>query len=112
MATGTIKNRFIIETLNYSNFNTTNFELATWGNIYVTKCGPICLIGVSGLRAKTDITSNTALCKLPITARSAALIPMLNSAEMFIQKDRNTLYIVNMKSGVTTSGQIAIITDF
>lgn len=105
-----LKNYFAPYEAGYSDFNSSAFQLESWGRIYVYVSGHVCIIGISGLKPISNLSANTAVCKLPFVSKSAVLVVLTNGGKAFIQVNNNTLYVSSgVTAGTELNGQLAIL---
>lgn len=94
----------------YSDFNSSSFQFESWGRIYVYVSGHVCVIGISGLKLTTNLTANTAICKIPFHSKSAVMAVLSNGGSAFIQLNNNTMYATpGISAGTVLNGQLAIL---
>lgn len=94
----------------YSDFNSSAFQLDSWGRIYVYVSGHVCIIGISGLKPKATLAINTIAFKIPFQAKSAAMTVLTNGGKAFIQLNKNEVYITaSTQGGAELDGQLAIL---
>lgn len=105
-----LQSQFTPYNAGYSDFNSSSFQFESWGRIYVYVSGHVCVIGISGLKPTTNLTANTAICKIPFVAKSAVMGVLTNGGKAFIQLNNNTVYATSgISAGTELNGQLCIM---
>lgn len=105
-----LQSQFTPYNAGYSDFNSSSFQLESWGRIYVYVSGHVCVIGITGLKPTTNLTANTAICKIPFVAKSAVMGVLTNGGKVFIQLNNNTVYATpGISAGTELNGQLCIM---
>lgn len=94
----------------YTDFNSSAFQLQSWGRIYVYVSGHVCIIGITGLEPISTLSQNTVICKIPFQSKSAVMVVLTNGGKAFIQLNNNKIYAAaGISAGTELNGQLAIL---